>query len=46
MNGPRAFAGVVSCNKYLWVFGGYTSYIRDCIDKIERVSLDTGGIFE
>ena len=45
LNEARYNAGVVTCNKYLWVFGG-SSDGYDTIDSIERVSVDTGGVFE
>ena len=44
LNTARFQAGVVTCHKYLWVFGGQFDY-GDYVDSIERVSLDTGGIF-
>ena len=43
LNLGRHCAGVVACHKYIWVFGGFNKYI---LDSIERVSLETGGIFE
>ena len=43
LNTARHSAGVVKCNKYLWVFGGYN---KGVLDSIERVSVDAGGAFE
>ena len=42
-NNGREICGVVTCKKYLWVFGGCAP---KKVDSIERVSLDTGGAFE
>ena len=41
----RCEPGVVTCNKYLWVFGGCDANYG-LLDSIERVSVDTGGVFE
>ena len=44
LNTARYNAGVVKCHKYIWVFGGEN--LNGLVDSIERVPLETGGIFE
>ena len=43
LNVGRRNAGVIESKKHLYVFGGYN---KEYLDSIERVSLETGGIFE
>ena len=49
LNVARISPGVVTCKKYLWVFGGCMSYHDGykAIDCVEKSSLQTGGgVFE
>ena len=43
LNKERYQTGVLSCKKYLWIFGGYNDGI--IVDSIERVDIRTGGLF-